>query len=488
MATNSSVLSKLFSFMVVNKAPKTAVATSPSYKASASASVLTAPNYLDHLSPLTDSRLTSDSRDLLQSMFKTDPDVSAAVGAYLTLANTPTTLLFYNLEGQLDTAGTLQLNQLVTALTNQIDYSQGFSLKPDLSSLCQELRYMLLLRGALGAELVVNKNLVPERVQQVDMKQVVWFEKTNGLPKPVQRVSGQTDISLDIPTFFVAFHRRDPTSLYPQSDFVSAINTIAARQQVINELYRIMQVTGYPRMTFEVVEEVLMKAAPANIKEDPQSLSEWASAQLSSLASNFSTLRSDQPFVHFDSVQPKMLNDKNPGMAVDITAVIEVLNAQNQAGLKVMATVIGRGSGGVNTASVEARIAAMNADQLNIPVRQLLNQVFTFAMNLYGIPGFAKIDFAPAELRPETELEPQLVLRQSRLLKDLSLGLISDDEYHLKMYRRLPPAGAPLLSGTNFDSGKGQTIDPADVSPNGDSLGRSQSAEGAKATKSNSLK
>jgi hypothetical protein len=73
-----------------------------------------------------------------------------------------------------------------------------------------------------------------------------------------------------------------------------------------------------------------------------------------------------------------------------------------------MATVIGRGQAGVNTGSVEARIAAMNADELNGPVSAVLANVFSYMLHQDGFQGFAEVEFVKGALRPELELEPQL--------------------------------------------------------------------------------
>jgi hypothetical protein len=111
-------------------------------------------------------------------------------------------------------------------------------------------------------------------------------------------------------------------------------------------------------------------------------------------------------------------------------------------------------------------------------------------LNVYGIPGFVTTKFSPAELRPDLELEPQKVLRQSRLQNDLSLGLITDEEYHLQMYGRLPPVGAPVLSGTGFAVANKANVDATNISPNGNSLDRSlvPQGSGADAVKSNAVK
>ncbi len=473
------------------KAKNGGAALTETYNVQAPQNVLTVPVYQDHLTDVFTSRQSDDSRTLMKQLFKHDPDVSAAVNSYLTLANTPMIIVARDLEGEIDRQATRDLLKAVRALTSPTDYTLGFQLKKDMESICEELRYMALLRGGIGAELVLNKKLVPHEIRNVDLGSIQWYEKKPGEFKPVQkRVGSNDEISLDIPTFFVSFFRRDPTSIYSYSSFVSAINTIAARQQVINDLYRIMQKTGYPRMDIKVVEEVLMKNAPTNLRTDTNKLSAWANARMGEIRSAFENVRADQAFLHFDSIEPKILNDKTPGMAVDISSVIETLNAQNQAGLKTMATVIGRGTSGVNTGSVEARIAAMNADELNQPVAEVLGRIFSFLLHSVGYQGFAEVKFAKAELRPDTELEPQLTLKAARLRTDLSLGLITDDEYHLWLHGRLRPESAPELSGTNFESAPSIGVDAEQVSPNGDPLGRSLTGEGSaqKAARGNAVK
>lgn len=443
----------------------------------------------DHLNDLLSDRQTLNGNQLMERLFRSDPDVSAAVGAYLTLADTPMRVIVRAPDGKIDPAATLEAQQILRALTSVTDYSLGFQMKPDLRSICQELRTMLLLRGALGGELVMDKAMVPSRIQHVDMSTIEWLEAKNGEFKPQQKVPSTGElIDLNIPNFFVAFHRRLPTTPYAQSDFVSAINTIAARQQIINDLYRIMRLTGFPRMGIKMVEEVIVKNAPSNVKDDPAALRTWLNERRDEVAAQFGNLRADQTFVYYDSSEVDIINKEKPGASMDITSIIETLNAQNQAGLKTMATVIGRGKSGVNTGTVEARIAAMNADQLNIPVAQFFSQMLTFAMNLYGTAGFVECTFEPAELRPNLELEPQRIVKQARLHADLSLGLITDEYYHWEMYGRLPPEGVPLLSGTGFAEPGTAGVDTDSISPNDDPLGRSVAPAGSEAAKSNGVR
>jgi hypothetical protein len=459
------------------KAPASSTST---YRPSSKDQVLSAPAYRDHLTDIFTSRQADDARTLMKLLFKQDGDVSATVGAYLTLADTPMQVLVRTPEGEIDPEATKTLKQALKAIEFPTDYTLGFQLKRSLRTYSQEFRYMLLLRGAVGAELVFNKQMIPDRIHNVDMAEVEWFEKESGVYKPQQKAPGSPDpINLDIPSFFVAYHRRDPTTIYPASDFVAAINTIAARQQVINDLYRIMQLTGFPRMNIAVAEEVILKAAPAAVRNDPSALKEWLNTRLTEIANTISGIRADQPFIHWDSVDVGMLNEKNPGASMNIKEVIDTLNSQNQAALKTMAVVIGRGTGNSQVASTEARIAAMNADQLNVPLADLYSRMFTFLLNLSGTPGHVEVSFAPAELRPHLELETQRVLQDARLKEDLSLGLITDEEYHLQVHNRIAPDGIAPMSGTQFmQPAAGAGVDAGSVSPNGGPIQRGMTSEG----------
>ena len=139
----------------------------------------------------------------------------------------------------------------------------------------------------------------------------------------------------------------------------------------------------------------------------------------------------------------------------------------------------------MNTSTVEARIAAMNADELNAPIAQLFSNVLSFCLHQRGFQGFVEVWFENAELRPDTELEPQRLIKTQRLRQDLSDGLITDDEYHFWVYRRLRPDSVPELSGSGFMT----PVAAAEPSPNSDPLGKSISPDGSSdIRKSNAVK
>jgi hypothetical protein len=487
MATNFASVLKV---LLPKRSNPTGNSFTNTFNPTSTENILSLPGYRDHMTDIFTSRSSDDSRVLMKSLFIHDPDVSAAVNAFLTVANTDPVFIVRDVNGMIDREGQKTLNSLLMALTTRFDYSKGFDWRPSIRQICENMRYMILLRGAVAQELVVDKALLPTEIRHVDISTVEWFERTAGKFTPRQKPANSQDyIDLNIPTFFVSFYRRDPTSIYTFSPFVSAINTVAARQQVINDLYRIMQLTGYPRLEITVLEEVLKKNAPASVKQDPEKLAQYINTQITSIRNTVVNLRPDQTFVHTDSVESKMLNDSKPASALNIDSIIGTLNAQNQAALRSVATILGRGESGVNTASVEARIFSMNAEEINEPLAEVWSQMMTMLVRLHGHEqSTVSCRFKPVELRPSLELEPQMMIRSTRLKQDLSLGIINDDEYHLEMYGRIRPDDAPELGGTGFaDGGAVDVGNASEVSPNADPLGRSLAPSGSEAAQGNAV-
>src|SRR5690606_14818653 len=153
-----------------------------------------------------------------------DPDVSAAFAAYMTLSNTAMRYVAKTIEGEIDTAANTMLAQLMTTLTNPTDYSVGFTMPRSLRTRNSDLRYMLMLRGSIALEMVLDQKFGLVDVRNIDTNSLEWYEKKPGVVTPVQKVDSD-EKDLNIPTFFYASHRKDPTSPYSKSMFISVINT-----------------------------------------------------------------------------------------------------------------------------------------------------------------------------------------------------------------------------------------------------------------------
>lgn len=454
--TFTQSVSNILAAILPKKKPNPAGLTYPStYNPSATTSDLPIPGYREHLADVFTDRGGQDSRALLKTLFRSDPDVSAAVNAYLTVADVEPWYEVRDSQGNISRPGHQALQQVLLTLFSRFDYTKpaGFELRPTMSQLFEQMRYMILLRGGIGQELIINKFAQAERLRHVDLATFRWQETAPGQFLPVQiplKGGGGGRVILDTPLLFVSFYRQDPTDIYSFSPFISAINTIASRQQIINDLYRIMQMTGYPKMDITLIEEIVKKNAPADVQTDATKMRDFVQTRLGEITRLVSNLKPDQALVHYDSVEVGMMNDKMPGMSLNVDSVITVLNAQNQAALKVMATVIGRGDSGTNTASVESRMFALNAEQINRPIADIMSQALTLAIRLQGIDAIVTVGFEHIEMRPHLELEANKLIQQTRWLQLLSLGVVDDDTFHLELFNRVRPDSSPELSGTGF--------------------------------------
>lgn len=463
---------------------------SPAFDASRGSDPVPRPITNSHQRDLLAERSGTDD-DLIQTLMRYDSDVAAATHAYLTVANTEMRHLCYDELGQVDPVAQQTISQFLTSLGTTMDYSQGFTMNRSLRARNEKMRYMLLKRGSVAGELLYDRKLgTITDFLLLDTGSLDWSQKVNGKLKPAQRVGQGDPIPLDFATVYYSSFRQDPSDPYSKSFFISVINTIYARTQIINDLYRIMNINGFPRIKIELLEETIRKHVPQSIKNNPTKVSEFINSIISETQASFQNIRPDQPLVHTDSSVITVMNERSSAMSLDISPIIKVLDAQNQSSLKTMATIIGRGESGVNTASVEARIFALSAAELNDPVAELWEQALTFVLRLSGSRSRVAVHFAEPELRAESELEPARTQKQARLHKDLSLGLITDEEYHLQMYNRLPPQTAPILSGTNFlGGGVAQTAEvtkgPADQ-PN--SVQRQTTTKADKSAASNANK
>lgn len=487
MPSSKNIASALVEFVLPKKKNKAGgVAYTDSYKPGQS-NTLALPEYQQYLSDIQDDRLSDDEFDLIDKLFINDPDCSAALNAYLTLSDTPYQMLVYNQDGELDKDGIKLAESIMNSLFTINDYSLGYQMKPSFREFKDEQGWMLLSRGAIGAELVYDKAMRPSGIRVVDMAYVKFKEEKIGEYKPIQKTeSGSDEIDLDIPTFFTTKYRQSPATPYSHSFFAAAINTIASRAKIINDLYRIMNYTGYPRIEVKVVEEVLMKNCPKAYQNDEAKKAQWVTEQLTAITNRFVTLQPTSPIVHTDSAEVSIINEKMAGASLQVSEIIDMLNAQNQAGLKVVATVLGRGTAGVNTASTETIIFSKSADAFNRPMEDIMSRILTLALRIAGFEGYCEFKFDPVELRPALELENQKTMLQSRLMTQLSYGLITDDEFHLRVNGELAADGVPELSGTRFleeQSG----VDTSDPNADRSSLNRELAGENKTASKSNSI-
>lgn len=485
----STRFNQVINVILPKKLPNAAIANTPTFSEGQRNQALVGLTKDSHTQDILDYRMATDDSTIIKELAKTDSDVSATVSAYLSIANTEMSFICRDETRSIDKDAQQRVSEILNNLTSTINYGEGFTLDKSLNRRNAAFRYHILVSGACAGELIQDKKLGQGNITDfliVDPDSLEWYERDKGRLTPMQKSESGDDIDLDIVTFFYSAHQQDPNKAYPVSPFVSVINSIYARRRIIEDLYRIMSINGYPRVRIKVLEQVIMEHAPAEIKKttDMAKKQNYLRGYMTTITNAFQNVRADQPLVHTDSYEVDVLNNKG-SMSVDITPIISILNSQNQTALKVVGTILGRGESGVNTASVETRVFLKSVEDFNKTLASLWSQALTFALRLTGSSSVVEVSFAKPSFNTEVEDAPNKVINQSILLKDLSLGIITDDEYCLKMYGRLKLDSAPELSGTRFLDSNGLsevTETPSDPRNQPDSY--SKAGDGGKSQKS----
>ena len=407
--------------------------------------------------------LGSDIYSIIDELHRYDPDAANALWAMLRFAETPLSIIYKDEKGEFDADKTREFN---TALKAKWLFSVREPSPEEISSM---IIRELFLHGGIGIEIVLDKFKLPLNYVFVHNKDVNWRWK-NSTFVPYQTKTGGGEVNLDIPTFFFQTLDRQISQATGESPLLTAIQAIDFKRQVIIDIQRVVKRVGYPRIKVTVLEDVMRKHAPADMKSDPKKLATWLKEQKTALATDLKSIKPEDAIVLYDSVDMEYLKN-NVTSSLDFRPLIEILDGQVVSALKSLPSILGKTKGSSqNTASLEAMVYLNTPTYLQRRSEKLLSQIFTMTARLMGYKGFIECKHQAINLRPELELEPQKLAKQSRILQLQSFGHITDSEAALLLcVDHLPKTE---LSGTLFLTG-GPSVDTENISPNTDPTGRS---------------
>lgn len=388
----------------------------------------------------------------LREFRRASPDLSAAVTSYIRVGITNGwTAYAKNLDGTFNPEATSALHQIVSRMDVLNDYSLGFDDSLSIRALSEVWANEIMTYGRMCGELVLNKARLPDKIQPITSTQVQNFPSSDGkrlIPK--QLIAGE-EISLDIPTFFMVSIDQDLQTSYPDSPIEPALQSVQFSAEFMNDLRRIVKRAIHPRVVLTIDEEKFRKAIPPQLLLDNEKLREYMDSVIAGAAEQINGLEPEQALVLFDSFEFKVEDHGNTGLSEEWSVLQEIANSKMASGAKVLPTVLGHAGSTSNVASTEALVFVKYVEgtvwgKLN----EMFSKIFTLAVRLLGHDVVCSFTFNAINLKPEEELESFKALKQSRILTQLSLGLIEDDEAAIALTGHLPPKGMRPLSGTGF--------------------------------------
>ena len=402
------------------------------------------------VSDITQLRYKTNTKEVVKALAAAFPDLSASVDAYLRTAITSSfTVIAKNLDGSFNREATDAANQLVTRFDVLKNYASGFNGMYSIRGISESLAKELRLYGACALELVLGKGRVPDRLMPVSVTKLKFYQDGIDL-RPVQMVGGD-EIDLDYPTFFYTSLDQDLTEAYSSSPMESAIQPVLFGQEFFNDVRRVIRRAIHPRMRVTLAEEQLRRSIPPEYYGAPEKEKEFIDQVISGLASKLNGLNPEDALVLLSSVEAEYMNNGNQSLDAEYGALTDLIDAKVATGTKTLPSVLGHGTGSSNIAGAEAMLFVKNAEGA---VQQKLNEIFTQALTLatrlLGYDVYVEFRYKPIDLRPDSELEAFYAMRQSRVLEQLSLGLITDDDACIQLTGKLPPVGYKPLAGTGF--------------------------------------
>lgn len=403
---------------------------------------------------------TGGTREVLRELAHSSPNMSAAMSAHIRTAITRKYLVVAkNIDGSFNQEGTNVANQILARMDHLPDFSEGFTRQNTMRSNSESLAKEMMIYGAMSAELVLDDALLPLRIQPISVNSIEWRPKGNRLI-PIQKVGGD-EFVLDEATFFYVSLDQELLEAYPSSPFEAAIKPTFFSEELMADITRVIKRAIHPRLEVIVDQDSIRRNAPPEASHDPDELEKYIDKVLQGVEDAVNSLEPEDALVHFNEIVVKMLNNGNISLSRELETLENMGDSMLSTGTKTPPTVLGHHKSSSNVSSTEALLFLKQVEgSVQLKLNELYSRMLTLAVRLTGVDCYVEFSFDPINLRPEMELEAFKAQKQSRLLESLSLGIISDEEYHLEMHGRLPPEGYEPLSGTRFKSKEPSSENP----------------------------
>lgn len=409
-------------------------------------------------------RSDPDTYKLIRQYVAASPDLSNALFSYLRLGiPSDYTAICRNPDGTVNPEGTSTLQQLIARMcyiAPEGSYSGGTSLR----SISEQLAREIVLYGSFAAELILDDSMLPTRIQPISVTQIEYWPSKGGKGlAPFQKVGDQL-ISLSLPTVVILNLDQDILEPYSESMLQSALKPVQFSEQLAQDIHKVLLKAIHPRVHARINEENFRRnGLSPEAQMDPNVANQELAATVATLKDQMSGLAVDDVLVYLDSLEIKTENSGSSGLSSEYETLQAIADSRLAAGAKTMPAVLGKG-GNQNTASAEVLLFLKAADgSIKTKLDEGISRLMTTALRLLGVDCYVDFKYDDISMRPKEE---SLAFRQTKLSIDsdlLSMGVITDEEFSIRMTGELPPPGAPKLSGTMFKHNAGTAQNAAGI-------------------------
>ncbi len=390
----------------------------------------------------------------LRQLADIDALTSNAVNSYISLAMSGGFKVKASITGthQFSAEGTVLAQNVLASFNTIYDYTKKYQDKPAMSAIIETFLKDILMTGGIGAELILDEARLPHRIQTIDYSDIAWKSNGKGGKFPTQKGDGEA-VDLNFATVWVEEFQRDSSQAYVAPMLYSSINSSFFLQEYVEDMRRVLKKSGHSRLVATLIADKIAASAPESIKDDEVKLAAYMTDQVTNVTETLRGLEPEEAVIAFDSVE--FDNHENRSTKTEYTPLLKVLGNFAATGLKTPASILGlRIDGSQSLSNAETATFTRQISSLQSPINRILSRAITLAVRLYGVDVYCEFKMGEPDMRTENESAAFHTMKQTMVLQQLSLGLISDEEAAWELGRTLPQGYAPL-AGTQFMSGSG---------------------------------
>lgn len=408
------------------------------------------PDAMSRTLQIADIRAETDVVKAIRRLSTDERFCSNAVFSIVQLALTEFRAVGYdNVTGAFSQQVTDAARQIMVRMDTLNDYTQKFTKKPTIRQFVETALREVAISGATAAELVLNKAGIPDYLQSVAYESLSYKTKKDNLIYPKQKpTGGGEDIELDIANFFICELNLGADETYATPMYKSALIDTFQNNDFIDSMRRVVNRTGHSRLVVTLDAEKVKASASEEVQSDDQKMMAYMVTTQKAVQDSVSQLNPEDSVVVYDSVTVDVKDIG--GEKSDYVPLMQQVNNMQATSLKAPPSILGiRSEGSQSLANSETLVYLKIAKAIQGPVIDLMSRALTLGIRLLGVQGYIKFEMDPIELRPDSEREAYKMTRQQRILNQLSLGLITDEDACMKLGVPYRSDMAPL-SGTRF--------------------------------------
>jgi len=400
---------------------------------------------------------------MLRSIRDFNPDVSKALDNIVTLCNPGYDIKVYKYtrtdddKPRPDKTGQQIVEQFAARCFSEysgaFDFIEGADDNfPGLNALINMVHLVAYTQGAFAAEVQLTGDLSDIiDVYPVD-PQYIDFYLEEGIERWCPGILlGGSFFPLNQTLF--RYIPKDPDVNQPQgrSPIMSALDVVYFQQQVMRDLQAVAHQSNVPRLDIKVIEEAVDKALKETRPDllaigQEQNRQTFLNSYLTDIQALLATMKADDAFVHWDSVEAQYITPKSVG--IDIKDLISTIDKSIVSATKQLPILLGRNEGATTThATVQWQVYILQIKAFQNLSHAIVTWLFNLLLRIHGRNSYVVFEYKKHKTTDDF-LDAQAMNMNAATYKLMvDNGWITNDEAALEMVGHAA-VGEPIANPT----------------------------------------